>query len=156
MELIDDEKFNNEVHHVTNDYRRIMDVISTSSANQYTPVVTHSYCNLVPRRVGTHLGNIMFNEGWVARHMEDDKDISDSDEQQEIIKEMLARFYDGILNLQQEYYNFLIVDTLKTLSINGAPNVSLFHDEIHPNLKGFKKVFRKIKSVARSYDMWVD
>jgi lysophospholipase L1-like esterase len=155
-ELIIDEVFDGVLAHVTDDYRRIMDVIRGSTANDYTPVITHTYSNLIPRRIGTHFGDMMFNDGWIARYMEDDKGITDSGEQQEIIGEMLTRFYDSMLDLQQEYYNFLIVNTLKTLSKNGVPDVSLFHDEIHPNLKGFRKVFRRIKSVARRYDLWLE
>ena len=156
IELIDDEKFNAVIDHIIDDYRRIMDAIRSSSTNEYTPVITHTYCNLVPRKIGTHFGDIMFTRGWVARYMEEDKGITDSDEQQEIIREMLVRFHNGVVDLQQEYYNFLAVDTLATLSVKGVPDTTLFHDEIHPNLKGFKKVFRRIKSVARSHDMWVE
>jgi len=156
IELIDDDSFNRVIDHIIDDYRRIMDVIRTSTANADTPVITHTYCNLVPRKIGTHFGDIMFTRGWIARYMDEDKGIRDSDEQQEIVREMLVRFHNGMVDLEQEYYNFLAVDTLATLSANGSPDTSLFHDEIHPNLKGFKKVFRRIKSVARKYDMWVE
>jgi lysophospholipase L1-like esterase len=156
FELIDDDKFNSVIDHIIEDYRRIIDVIRASSANADTQVITHTYSYLVPRETGTHFGDIMFSRGWVARYMDEDKGIRDSDEQQEIIQQMLVRFHNGIVDLQQEYYNFLAVDTLATLSVNGKPDTSLFHDEIHPNLRGFKKVFRRIKSVARRNDLWLD
>lgn len=154
-DLIDTGSYNRGLRHIVADYRKILRVISRSTANRRTPVIAHTYSNLKPRKVGTHLGAIKFNRGWVARYMDEDKHISDEDEQQEIIKTLLTRFRDAMQQLENDFPRFLLVDTLRTLSTGGKPDVSLFHDEIHPNLRGFRKVFRRIKRVARDRKMWL-
>jgi hypothetical protein len=72
-----------------------------------------------------------------------------------VVKTLLTRFRDAMQQLENEFPRFLLVDTLRTLSTSGKPDVSLFHDEIHPNLRGFRKVFRRIKRVARARNMWL-
>ncbi len=154
-ELINDDTYLPAIEHIVDDYRKILQHIRDSGLNRTTSVITHTYSYLQPREVGTHFGGIMFNRGWVARYMKEDKHIRDPDEQLEIVKELLAYLGDDITELEREFPNFLVVDTLKTLSVRGRPDTSLFHDEIHPNTRGFKKVMNRIKSVASDYDMWI-
>lgn len=155
IELIDDTALKITLDEILGLYRQILTVIGRSRINAETPVVTHCYCALEPREVGTHLGAIKFNRGWVERYMEDDRNIFDGTEQRIIIKEMLKRFRDSVRMLETEFEHFVIADTLNTLSKNGLPQTDMFHDEIHPNRHGFKKVYRRIKNVAKRRGLWV-
>ena len=87
--------------------------------------------------------------------MEEDKNISDPEEQGEIIKSMLRQFSLSLATLQDKFSNFLVVDTLNVLMKHKQPDISLFHDEIHPNKAGFKKVMSRIKSVAKKKGFWL-
>ena len=154
--LIDQRRFEKALADINRYYSNVLNVISRGSKrNKDTPVIAHTYSYLKPRRVGTYLGPIMFSEGWIARYMEEEKNIRDPKEQTEIIKAMLRQFASSLAKLQEKFSNFLVVDTLNVLSKNNAPDLNLFHDEIHPNREGFKKVMSRIKTVAKKKGFWI-
>lgn len=155
VELIRDGDFDKALKRIAAHYRRVLKAVARTALNRDTPVVTHCYSALEPREVGTHLGGIKFTRGWIERYMEDDRHIFENSEQRVIVKEMLKRFRDRLEPLESEFSNFVVADTLNTLSANGLPRTELFHDEIHPNRHGFKKVLRRIRNVARSRGLWI-
>lgn len=137
---------------VISGYRRFLTMLGTT-VNSNTPVITHTYAYLEPRKVGTHFLGIKFNKGWIAQHLEH-QGVKDRDEQFEIVKEIFDRFYQHISVLQADFSQFLVVDTRRTLLKQGVPNTQWFHDEIHPTSAGFKKVFNKIRKEATDAGKW--
>lgn len=144
--------FFNKMDKVISGYKRFLNMLGTT-VNNGTPVITHSYAYLEPRKVGTHFFGIHFNRGWIAKHLQH-QGISGHDEQFEIVKEIFDRYYQHISALQAKYPQFLVVDTRTTLLKQGKPNTDWFHDEIHPTSAGFKKVFNKIRKEAISAGKW--
>jgi len=151
-ELIAD-NFYNAMAGVVNGYSRFLKMRDTSSLNENTPVITHVYSYLTPREVGTHIGNIDFNKGWVKKHLKH-QGIQDEEEQYEILVEMLDAFYRRVVKLEATFKNFMVVDTRKLLLKNGRPDISLWFDEIHPNIKGFKKITNHIRKAAQQRGLW--
>lgn len=151
-ELITD-NFYNAMSGVVNGYSRFLKMRDTSSLNEKTPVITHVYSYLTPREVGTHIGSIDFNKGWVKLHLKH-QGIKDEDEQYDILQEMLDAFYRRVVKLEKIFNNFLVVDTRQLLLKNSQPDLNLWFDEIHPNIKGFKKITRHIRKVAQARGLW--
>ncbi len=137
---------------VINGYRRFMKMMATT-INADTPVITHTYAYLEPRKVGTRFFGIEFNRGWIARHLEH-QSIKNLDEQLEIVYTIFDRYHQHISALQQEFPKLLAVDTRRTLLKSGVPNTEWFHDEIHPTSAGFKRVYKKIRKDAMAAEMW--
>jgi hypothetical protein len=144
--------FDRMMKEVVKNYENLIKLRDKSKINKTTPIVCHCYSYLKPRKVGTKLFGAMFGKGWVKQHL-DKLDIPQSG-QQEIIIEMLDRFYNSIKALESTYDHFMVVDTRKALWKNGKPNVSMFHDEIHPKGKGFRKVARVIRAESKRRGMW--
>lgn len=151
-ELITD-NFYNAMSTVESGYRRFLKMRDNSMLNVTTPVITHVYSYLTPREVGTQIGPVMFNKGWVKRHLKH-QGVVDSDEQFEIIVEMLDSFHRRVVKLENEFDNFLVVDTRNKLQKNGRPNLNLWADEIHPTSSGFKNITKYIRKVAQQRNMW--
>lgn len=151
-ELLTD-NFYNVLSEVARGYERFLRMRNTSSLNEETPVITHVYSYLRPREVGTHIGALEFNKGWIRRHLKH-QGIRDEDEQYEIVVEMLDAFYRRLTRVEKNFSNFLVVDTRTVLSKNGAPDMSLWYDEIHPNSKGFRKVAQHIRKQAQAKGLW--
>ena len=133
-------------------YERFLNMRNTS-LNKDTPVITHVYSYLQPREVGTHVGPVMFNKGWIKVHLKH-QGIKEEDEQYEIIQEMLDAFYRRLKKLESSYSNFLVVDTRKLLLKQGIPDLSYWFDEIHPNTRGFKKIAKHIRKEAIDAGLW--
>lgn len=145
--------FYSAMSEVVKGYERFLKMRNRTSLNEQTPVITHVYSYLIPREIGTHIGPLMFNKGWIKVHLKH-QGISDSDEQYEIIVEMLDAFYRRMKRIEDNYNNFLVVDTRKVLMKHGMPDLDLWYDEIHPNGKGFKKVARYIRKAAQDASLW--
>lgn len=59
---------------------------------------------------------------------------------------MLDIYFDAMKKLQDKKRNFLVVDTRMTLSTaETQPKLAWWHDEIHPNFTGFKRVAETIR-----------
>jgi len=144
--------FFNKMHKVINGYRRFLALLG-NTVNRTTPVITHTYAYLEPRKVGTHFFGIMFNRGWIAQHLEH-QGVRDRDEQYEIVQEIFDRYHQHISARQANFSQFLVVDTRRTLLKQGVPNTAWFYDEIHPTSAGFKKVFNKIRKEAINAGKW--
>lgn len=151
-ELVTD-NFYNMVSDVVKGYGRFLKLRDTSSLNESTPVITHVYSYLEPREVGTHIGELMFHKGWIKRHLKH-QGVVDRDEQYEIVVEMLDSFHRRLMRICDQYANFLVVDTRELLMKNGAPNLDWWFDEIHPNVKGFRKIAKHIRKEAIAKGMW--
>lgn len=134
-------------------YRRFLKLRDNSSMNNDTPVITHVYSYLTPREIGTHIGGILFNKGWIKRHLTH-QNIKDRDEQYDIVVEMLDSFYRRLKQLEDKYINFMVVDTRKVLLKENTPDPELWYDEIHPNSKGFRKLARHIRKEAQKAGLW--
>lgn len=137
---------------VTEDYKLFISIVRRSARNANTPIITHSYCYLEPRAVGTHLFGHMFNKGWIHVYLRD-KGIYEIEEQIDLVEGLLTECYEAISSIEDE--KFLIVDTRELLSVNGKPNTDYFYDEIHPKSKGFKIVSKKIIEVAKQKGFWL-
>jgi hypothetical protein len=134
-------------------YERFLKMRDNTDLNESTPVITHVYSYLIPREVGTHVGQLMFNKGWVKVHLKH-QGISDADEHYDIIVEMLDAFYRKLKRVEHKFNNFFVVDTRKVLMKQGMPNLDLWYDEIHPNGKGYKKLARFIRKEAQNAGLW--
>ena len=148
-------KFYDMLDNVVKGYRRFLDLRDQGEMNKDTPVITHVYSYLIPREVGTHIGPIEFNKGWIKIYLKK-QNIKDEEEQYEIIVEMLDAFYKRLRILEKDYSRFLVVDTRRVLSKGNRPDLDLWYNEIHPNAKGFKKVAKHIRSKAREAGLWID
>jgi hypothetical protein len=146
----------------TNFYSKIAEVVDgydrflqykNNTRNSSTPIISHAYCYLTPREIGTHAGSIMFHKGWIKQHLKH-QGITKDDEQYEIVCEMLDAFYLKVKELESKYSNFLMVDTRTVLLKNDKPDLSLWHDEIHPTGQGFELVAKHIREVARKNGLW--
>lgn len=149
------EEFDEQVEKVANHYRGILEFIRNSELNSDTPVITHGYSYLKPRRVGTHLGPFSFSDGWVKKHLDDVYGIPDRF-QYDLVCAMLDRFYEALSELESEFDRFLVADTRRVLLKNGKPDLRLWHDEIHPNSRGFRRVAEALRSQATTKGLWVD
>lgn len=141
-----------KMNNVIEGYKRFLTMLG-KTVNKKTPVITHTYAYLEPRKVGTRFFGIKFNRGWIAQHLEH-QGVKDRDEQFEIVQEIFDRYQQHISALQTDFSQLLVVDTRRTLLKQGAPNTEWFHDEIHPTSAGFKKVFNKIRSEAKKAGKW--
>lgn len=151
-ELITD-NFYKTMTGVVKGYSNFLKMRDSTALNKNTPVITHVYSYLTPREVGTHIGPLIFNKGWVKKHLKH-QGIKGADEQYDIIVEMLDSFYRRVVLLEKVFDNFLVVDTRKLLLKDGMPNLDLWFDEIHPNSKGFMKVAKHIRKVAKARGVW--
>ena len=147
-------KYDAIIDRLVTNYKNVLRIRAKSTINKTTPVICHCYGYLKPRLVGTKVFGAAFGKGWVKRYL-DQKDIPE-DDQEAVVRAMMDRFYDAISALEDEFDNFLIVDTRRVLLKRGKPDLSLWHDEIHPTGKGFKKVAKAIKKAAVAKGMWPD
>jgi hypothetical protein len=148
------ESFYRAVDEIAAGYRHFLQVIEQSARNRHTPVLTHVYSYLKPRQVGTHIGPVVSGKGWVKVHLKH-QGIKSKREQYEVLVEMLDAFYRAIKPLEAESSTFLVVDTRKVLLKEGEPNLALWRDEIHPTGKGFRKLAKHIRRVARQEGLWL-
>lgn len=149
-ELLND-FFDLVLNEIKSDYEHFIDIVRGSNKNSDTPIITHSYCYLRPRAVGTHLFGHMFNKGWIHVYL-NDKGITGIDEQIDLVKGLLTKCYEVIGSINDP--KFLMIDTRELLSSNGTPNVEYFYDEIHPKSKGFAIVAQKIIDEAKGKSFW--
>jgi lysophospholipase L1-like esterase len=130
-------------------YTRALDIIARSKLNADTPVVAHVYSYLRPQKKGTRLPVFGPNVGvgWIATHLEA-LQISDPDEQEDIMTAMLDLFHEKLAAIRDDHPNLVIVDTREALLKQGRPNTAWWSDEIHPTGEGFSRVAREIMKEA--------
>lgn len=146
--------YDHEVKAIAEDYERLLKRRDKSKINRDTPIITHTYSYLIPRPVGTKIFGAMLGTGWVYRYLVP-KGVTDPEEQKEIVRSLLDRFYEALSPLQAKYANFLVVDTRELLSTDSThPNLGWWHDEIHPNYVGFKKVGQAIRRSMETKNYW--
>ncbi|MEW5787656.1 MAG: hypothetical protein AB1899_07360 [Pseudomonadota bacterium] len=146
--------FRDTITSVAGDYQNLIDFRNNSEANAETPIITHAYSYLIPRMVGTKVFGASLGDGWVQRYLKP-KGIVDPEEQKDVVRGMLDTYYEAMISLQNNNRNFLIVDTRLTLSLTATqPKLAWWHDEIHPNYTGFKKVAEAIREKMREVDFW--
>lgn len=151
-ELLTDSYYN-VVAEIVRGYDRFLNMRDKSILNHLTPVITHVYSYLRPREVGVTIGPLTFTKGWIQRHLKH-QGIRDEDEQVDVVEGMLDAFYNRLIKLQDKYNNFLVVDTRKVLCKDGMPDETMWHDEIHPNNRGFRKITQHIRSQSQAAGMW--
>lgn len=139
------------IDEIVNDYKSFITLKNSSEINNNTPIITHAYSYLYPRKVGTHIFGHMFNDGWVATYLEE-RNITEFDEQIDIVKCMIDYYYDQMSTINDD--NFLIVDTRNILMNDNVPDVSKFFDEIHPKGRGFKKIAEVIYHESKDKNLW--
>ena len=147
-------KFNAVLKQVIKNYENLLKVRKSSRINKQTPIITHVYSYLEPRLVGTKAFGAMFGKGWIKRYL-DEKFIPQED-QGKIVRALLDRFHDTLKPLENKYDDFLVVDSRRVLSKQGKPDVDLWHDELHPTGKGFKKIAALIRKQATNAGIWPD
>jgi len=154
-ELISDE-FRGVVDSVVEMYRRFLNMVQSTELNRGTPVVTHSYSYLQPRKVGINFLGKVWMEGWISRYLDDPNiGVTDSTEQANVVKGFLDYFYDSMKPLENEFDNFFIADTRQCLSdADNLPIVELWNDEIHATDEGYRRVFKEIKEQATAAGKW--
>lgn len=147
--------YDQEVALIADDFERLLKSRDASEVNKDTPIVTHAYAYLEPRLVGTKLFGAMFGKGWVRQYL-DKKGFQDRlVEQRDIVRGLLDKFYAAVSPLQEKYENFLVVDNRMLLSSDEThPKLAWWHDEIHPNYAGFKRVGQAIRKEMESKGYW--
>lgn len=138
---------------VVDGYGRFLDVRDRSKLHKGTPVATHVYCYMQPRKVGTHLGDLHFNEGWIAKHLEHQA-IRDPEEQCDVVAGMLDAYWERMMRLAPSYTKFMVVDTRKLLMKDGKVHRDWWKDEIHPRSNSFGRVAQAIVAQARAAGYW--
>ena len=152
-ELLTD-NFYEQISKVVDGYNRFLKMRDKSTTNNTTPVITHCYSYLTPRKKGVKIfGHTLGRPGWIRRHLEH-QNVRNEDEQYEILCEMFDAFYSRMKRIEGNFDNFIISDTRKALLKDGVPNLELFHDEIHPKKVGYKKVINKIKKDSLARGLW--
>jgi hypothetical protein len=146
-------KFDKAMDTAVKGYENLIKLRNKSGPNKKTPIVTQAYCYLKPRRVGTKFFGKQFGQGWIKQYL-DPKGIPEAI-QAKLVVEMLSRFHDRLVELQEKYDNFHIVDTRKKLEKRGKPNVAWFYDEIHPTNEGFRRVASAIRKRMIDEDIWL-
>lgn len=140
------------VDYLKRDYERFIALRNNSGLNNTTPIVTHSYSRMMTRQKGSEAFGIKFNKGWLDVYLSD-KGFTNQDEKNQVAAGMLSRFRSALEQIEAD--NFLVVDTLDVLlDDDNQPDVSLFHDEIHPNDAGFERVAKIIMQSAREAGYW--
>jgi hypothetical protein len=149
------ENFRSVVSEIGSGYSRFLELAASLKRSRATPVISHCYCYLQPRTVGTHLGDVFFNKGWVAVHLES-LGITDPAEQHDIICAMLDAFLAelGKVRPARRDQKFLAIDTRNALQKNGQIDLSLWKDEIHPENEGFRRVAEFIHSAINGDGIW--
>lgn len=136
---------------IRKDYEVFLAMRDKYALNKDTPVITHVYSYLIPRKLGTNIFGRVFTQGWIAVHLEK-LGIVDEAEWIDIAAGFLDSFYEEMAKISAN--RFLVADTRRTLSKGGRPDLTLWHDEMHPTSAGFKKVARKIRDGAVAKNLW--
>ncbi|NLJ00838.1 MAG: SGNH/GDSL hydrolase family protein [Bacteroidales bacterium] len=100
------------------------------------PVILHGYDYIMPRPDGKWIGKPMITKGKL--NMDKDRKV--------LIKLVMDRFNQTLLDLSLLYENVHFIDLRNTV----PQDASFWHDEIHPNDEGFKLVADKFIATLKS------
>lgn len=129
-------RFNRRLQEIENAYRDLADL-----RDDYQPeawVFTHAYDYAIPSGKGVKLLGLEAAGGWVKEVMDARK--IPAKMQQEILDQMLSRFDDMLIRLEQSLPNWRHIRTQGTLQDNE------WGDELHPTTAGFKKITGKFQA----------
>lgn len=134
---VNEVKFNNKLQAVKCTLIEFIQRLEVSK-NKSIPIVTHTYDYARPSGVGYKMFGWTLVKPWLKPYF-DKEGIHEESKQLKIIKDLLERYRDMLLTIQDEYPNFYVVDTL------GTVNIDEWQDELHLTENGFKKVTDKIE-----------
>lgn len=129
-------RFNRRLQEIENAYRDLADL-----RDDYQPeawVFTHAYDYAIPSGKGVRILGIEAAGGWIKEVM-DARNIPGKI-QQEILDQMLARFDDMLIRLEQTFPKWRHIRTQGTLEDNE------WGDELHPTSAGFRKIAAKFQA----------
>ena len=129
-------RFGRRLQEVEFAYRDLADLRDDHQPGAW--VFTHSYDYAIPSGKGVRILGLEVASGWL-------KEVMDSFEipariQQEIVDQMLSRFDDMLLKMEQTFPKWRHVRTQNTLADNE------WSDELHPTTPGFKKITAKFST----------
>lgn len=135
QECIDIERLDNKLDLIESVYVELMERVIYYSVNPEVRVVSHNYDFCVPSPEGYELFDLFpIGESWIYPFLME-KNFTDGDEQEAVIRFMLERFGARLARVQQKYPGKLFVaDTQGTLSADQWRN------EIHPSPDGFRMI----------------
>lgn len=115
-------------------YKGLLEILTKEFPD--LPIILHGYDYIMPRPDGKWIGKPMIDRGKLNL----DKD------RKTLIKLIMDKFNQMILDLSNEYNNVYFIDLRNTV----PQDDSFWHDEIHPNDHGFKLVADKFISKLKS------
>lgn len=96
------------------------------------PLITHCYDKAMPSGKPAYLGPIRVSGPWMKPSLMKRK--IPKRLHQEIVDYLLGELRNKLINLQQKYNNFYVVDSF------GVISAGQWGDELHPKSSGFKKI----------------
>ncbi len=135
LDCIEINRLDNKLDQIESIYIELMERVSHYSVNPKVKVVSHNYDFCLPSPEGYELFDVFpIGESWMYPFL-DQKNFTDKEEQEAVIRFMLERFAQRLARVQQQYAGKLyIADTQGTLTPNQWRN------EIHPTPAGFRKI----------------
>ncbi len=115
-------------------YKGLLDILTKEFPN--LPIILHGYDYIMPQTNGK----------WIGRPMIEKGKLNLDGARKALIKLIMDKFNQTIIDLSQQYKNVHFIDLRNTVPQN--PNY--WHDEIHPNDDGFKLVADKFISKLKS------
>lgn len=140
-QCIHKKRLNNKIKQIETVYEELIGRVKDCSANPDIKIVTHTYDYAIPIKKGYQLFDVFpMGESWMWPYLMD-KGIDDPQDQRNIAKEILVRFRNKLLAIENRYPGeFKVVNTQGTIADNEWRN------EIHPRPGGFKKIANKVYS----------
>lgn len=102
----------------------------------HVPIITHTYDYPHSQNLPIKIGPLKIGP-WMYPAFKEKKWENESS-QNELLKYMIDKFSESLINLSKEFNNFYVVD------LRGTLEKSDWGDEIHPTRNGFNKVAIKI------------
>lgn len=132
-------RFNRRLQQIESAYRDLADLREDHQPGAW--VFTHSYDYAIPSGRGVRILGLTVASGWVKEVM--DAFALPPSLQRTLLDQMLARFDDLMLKLEQELPRWRHVRTQGTLS------EADWEDELHPTTPGFRKVAARFSAALR-------
>jgi len=146
--VLDYDRLQKKLNQISYSYEELIERSLEFSSNKDVKIITHTYDYAIPSEEGFELFDIFpMSESWMYPYLMRLK-IENPDDQKNIVKDMLIKFQETLLELQKKYSsNFYVVETQGTLKSDQWRN------EIHPTPEGFEiisnMIYKKIKLVIQ-------